>query len=82
MNRLRLRWLRFTVLSLLGCIVHNVALAQDAASWVSANPIVPIPDPPLGIGTDENMPAKLTEFDDPPTPERVRRIKIDDLKAA
>jgi cytochrome c peroxidase len=30
------------------------------------------PDPPLGVGTDKNPPAKLTEFTDPPTPQRVR----------
>ena len=72
MKELRLRWLRFTVLSLLGFVLHNMALAQDATPWEASNPIVPIPDPPLGIGTDENLPAKLTDFEDPPTPERVR----------
>lgn len=45
---------------------------QNPPAWEAANPVVAIPDPPLGIGTDKKMPAKLTEFDDPPTPERVR----------
>ncbi len=34
--------------------------------WEVANPIVPLPVPPLGID------AKLTDLTDPPTPERVR----------
>lgn len=46
-------------------------VAQDASSLEDANPLRPIPDPPLGIGRDEEY-TKLTEFPDPPTPERVR----------
>lgn len=34
--------------------------------WESANPILPLPEPPLGIE------GRLTELEDPPTPERVR----------
>ena len=34
--------------------------------WEAANPLIPLPAPPLGI--DET----LTELEDPPTPERVR----------
>jgi len=48
------------------------AMAQETPPWEQANPVVPIPDPPLGIGTEQNKPAKLTDFPDPPTPERVR----------
>jgi cytochrome c peroxidase len=55
-----------------GLVFHGVVLGQKAAPWEAANPILPIPDPPLGIGTEKNAPAKLTEFPDPPTPERVR----------
>ena len=72
MNGLRLRWLRFAMFSSLTCWTYTMASGQDAAPWESDNPIVPIPDPPLGIGTDEGLPAKLTDFEDPPTPERVR----------
>ena len=72
MNRVHL-WLRFAAMvGIASLISGGVALGQDAAPWELANPIVPIPDPPLGIGTDAKMPAKLTEFSDPPTPERVR----------
>ena len=46
--------------------------AENVSAWETANPIVPIPDPPLGIGKDKNLPVKLTEFANPPTPERVR----------
>ena len=34
--------------------------------WEGENPILPLPDPPLGIE------SKLTELEVPPTPERVR----------
>ncbi len=34
--------------------------------WEAANPIVPLPEPPLGID------SKLTDLEDPPTPETVR----------
>ncbi len=73
MSQLRLRWLGFTALLMAaGLVVGGDLPDQDAAAWEAANPIVPLPDPPLGIGTDENAPAKLTDFADPPTPERVR----------
>lgn len=55
-----------------GTVFSGTVLGQEAAPWEAANPVVPIPDPPLGIGTDPNRPSKLTEFPDPPTPERVR----------
>lgn len=55
-----------------GLVSCSVVPGQGAVPWEEANPIVPIPAPPLGIGTDENQPAKLTDFPDPPTPERVR----------
>jgi cytochrome c peroxidase len=73
MNQLRLRWSEFTgFLIVAGLVLSGVVLGQEAAPWESSNPIVPIPDPPLGIGTKNNPPAKLTDFPDPPTPERVR----------
>lgn len=50
----------------------GVVLGQDVVPWEQANPVVPIPDPPLGIGTEASLPRKLTDFPDPPTPERVR----------
>jgi cytochrome c peroxidase len=55
-----------------GLAVHGATLAADVPAWEKANPIVPIPDPPLGIGIEKDAPAKLTDFPDPPTPERVR----------
>jgi len=55
-----------------GLVCLGVVLSQEVAPWEAANPVVPIPDPPLGIGTDKKGPANLTEFPDPPTPERVR----------
>ena len=55
-----------------GLLSSGVALSQEAVSWEAANAIVPIPDPPLGIGGEANPPAKLTDLKDPPTPERVR----------
>ena len=55
-----------------GSICADVAVGQDGSSLELANPNRPIPEPPLGIGTDKKLPAKLTDFPDPPTPERVR----------
>lgn len=72
MIELRWSWIGFTALSFAGAVLHTTAIAQDAPAWEASNPIAPIADPPLGIGTDAGMPASLTEFDDPPTPERVR----------
>lgn len=55
------------------CLAFTAAaFCQETPAWEVANPIVPIPDPPLIYGMDKNMPAKLTDFEDPPTPERVR----------
>ena len=48
------------------------ATAQTPATWEAANPIIPIPDPPLGLGGEKNPPAKLTDLESPPTPESVR----------
>ena len=67
----RLSWLRVAVV--LGCVgLAPVAMSREELPWEVANPVIPIPDPPLGIGTDKNLPAKLTEFPNPPTPESVR----------
>lgn len=40
--------------------------APVVPEWEAANPVVPLPAPPLGID------MKLTDLPDPPTPERVR----------
>ena len=61
----------FVSLPVVVSLSSNLTLGAEA-DWEAANPIVPIPDPPLGIGTEEGRPAKLTDFPDPPTPERVR----------
>lgn len=50
----------------------NICSAVDIAALEAANPVVPIPDPPLGVGGAKNPPEKLTDFENPPTPERVR----------
>ena len=73
MQQVRLRWSELAAsLVVAGLFFCGVVLGQDVAPWEASNPIIPIPDPPLGIGTEKNGPAKLTEFPDPPTPERVR----------
>ncbi len=70
------QWLKYFGVATLFVVASltngEIVVAQDAAPWDTANPIRPIPDPPLGVGTDKKMPAKLTDFPDPPTPERVR----------
>lgn len=56
-----------SMLIIMGCVMGTA----QTQSWESANPIIPIPDPPLGIG-DKEAYKTLTEFPDPPTPESVR----------
>lgn len=41
---------------------------HSVPSWEAANPIEPVPTPPLGVGGK----YKLTDLPDPPTPQRVR----------
>lgn len=72
MRQLQSMCFGFAVFLFVGLVLGAAVFGKEAALWEAANPVVPIPDPPLGIGTDKNMPAKLTEFADPPTPERVR----------
>ncbi len=73
MRQLRSIWSGFAALLFIaGLFSSGLAFSQEAVSWEASNPIVPIPDPPLGIGGEENPPAKLTDLADPPTPERVR----------
>ena len=75
MKRLRSRRLEFAAFLVTTALLLSGRVAtvgQDTVSWEASNPIVPIPDPPLGIGGEKNPPAKLTDLDDPPTPERVR----------
>ena len=62
---------RRIVLLFVMIVMGAVMGRAQIASWESANPIVPIPDPPLGIGATEKY-KTLTEFPDAPTPERVR----------
>lgn len=71
MKHMRLRWAAFPVLITV-TVFGTVVLGQEVSTWEATNPVVPIPDPPLGIGTEEDRPGKLTEFPDPPTPESVR----------
>jgi cytochrome c peroxidase len=61
-----------TLLSSVFCFVGGFVSGEDATPWGRANPVVPIADPPLGIGTEKEPLPKLTELSDPPTPERVR----------
>lgn len=71
----RSRWFAFglTALTIIpSLILDGVAYGQDALPWETANPVIPIPDPPLGIGGEEHPPAKLTDLEEPPTPETVR----------
>ena len=73
MKKLRLSWSGFAALLIVaGPVVGGVAVGQEAAPWETCNPVIPIPEPPLGIGTEKNPPATLTDFADPPTPQRVR----------
>ena len=53
------------------CLLTSLPVTA-ADPWEASNPIVPIPDPPLGIGGEKNPPAKLTDLENPPTPESVR----------
>lgn len=67
-------WIVFAVFCVCICY-HENSVAQDAASIAkleAANPIAPIPKPPLGLGGEKTPPASLTDLEDPPTPERVR----------
>lgn len=73
MSQPRMRWLRCMMALVFALpLLCSVSSGQDPSPLDAANPIVPIPDPPLGIGTDKTMPEELTGFTDPPTPERVR----------
>ncbi|MFQ5679963.1 MAG: cytochrome-c peroxidase [Gemmatimonadota bacterium] len=58
------RYRRFGV----GLVIAFLASGCDdpTPGWELANPILPLPEPPLGIE------QRLTELEDPPTPERVR----------
>lgn len=67
--------MRIGLMTLLLIGVLPVCFAADTAESVdleAANPIVPIPEPPLGIGGPENPPATLADLENPPTPETVR----------
>lgn len=52
------------ILLIAGCIQGSKA--QVVPAWEAANPILPLPMPPLGIR------GNLTDLPDPPTPQRVR----------
>ena len=69
MKHVRWRWSKFAALIVVaGLVCCGGMLGREVAPWEASNPVIPIPDPPLGIGTEKNAPAKLTEFPDPPTP--------------
>ena len=75
MNKLGLRAGFAALVTVVAVFGNAAAFGQDAttASVLEAdNPLVPIPDPPLGIGGEKYPPAKLTDLADPPTPHRVR----------
>jgi cytochrome c peroxidase len=64
--------LMVAVLVLPVCWLAADAWADQTPAWEAANPLRPIPDPPLGVAVDESLPAKLTDLENPPTPETVR----------
>ncbi len=76
MNRAKVFVISLTLAIPFCCAFSTPVVAQDATlnvvAWEAANPIKPIADPPLGIGIDKKLPAKLTDLKDPPTPESVR----------
>src|SRR5215216_1025969 len=51
---------------LLSVALTACSTSKEASSWEVANPIRPLPEPPLGIE------FKLSTLPNPPTPERVR----------
>ncbi|MEL6106839.1 MAG: cytochrome c peroxidase [Planctomycetota bacterium] len=65
---------RFAAPLMLGIFlfVGNPLVAEDPSVWEAANPVQPLPEPPLGIGGEKNPPATLSDFENPPTPESVR----------
>ena len=60
------------VLLIGGWMAGDDGHAVEAVDLEAANPLLPIPDPPLGIGGEKNPPATLLDLDDPPTPQTVR----------
>ncbi|MCC6850169.1 MAG: cytochrome-c peroxidase [Deltaproteobacteria bacterium] len=55
-----------STLSLVALLVYSTVTAWATPPWEAANPIKPLPKPPLGIY------SKLEDLPTPPTPERVR----------
>ncbi len=49
-----------------GFVAVSAAVGGEGSAWEKANPVKPLPAPPLGID------STFDELDDPPTPERVR----------
>jgi len=61
---MRLTW---SIVPALALAVVAIACSEPPPpAWETANPIVPLPEPPLGIS------AQLADLETPPTPERVR----------
>jgi cytochrome c peroxidase len=56
-SRLALAWV---------CVVVTAAAAWAGNAWEAANPLQPLPKPPLGIS------SRFADLETPPTPERVR----------
>lgn len=46
--------------------------AVEPEKWEAANPLRPIPEPPLGVAVDKKLPKSLLDIENPPTPESVR----------
>ncbi|MFQ5790655.1 MAG: cytochrome-c peroxidase [Acidobacteriota bacterium] len=56
---------RSWLVTLLG-VALLAGCAERTPEWEEANPVVPLPEPPLGID------SKFSDLEDPPSPERVR----------
>ncbi len=61
----RRRWLAALALALVGAAAASCA-RPSGPEWEVANPLRPVPDPPLGID------STFESLADPPTPERIR----------
>ena len=58
--------MRIALIVIFGLAIGCAPAAEPAPAWEATNPIVPLPDSPLGIQNE------LADLKEPPTPERVR----------
>ena len=73
MKPLGLKYVGLTTVLLAGSLMACLdGHAVEAVDLEAANPLLPIPDPPLGIGGEKNPPATLLDLENPPTPQTVR----------